>query len=219
MAEIYSDTGYSDIDENAGFGEFEFERRFIVRNFPEDYRDTPALIVQSYFLAADGYAIRVRCQASNLVADFDEMRDGKEILRKYREAVDFAAITVKGPAAGGTRYESERAIDPGVAVELVLRGSNLVIKERYSVWLGEDGWVVDVFGGENAPLIIAECERSSPVTNLEIPNFCITEITDDHRFSNDALAHHPYGAWRHEYERELAKTGAKFRNDFGSNSH
>jgi CYTH domain-containing protein len=210
--------GYSGIDENAGFGEFEFERRFWVRDFPAQFQDSPALIVQSYFLAEDGYAIRVRCQATNLVADFDEMKNGAELLRKYREQMDFAAITVKGPAAGGTRYESERVIDPGVGVELVLRGKNLVTKVRYSVWLGQDGWVVDVFGGENSPLIIAECERSSPVTDLQIPSFCFTEITDDHRFANDSLAHHPYAGWRQEYEAELAKTGAAYRSDFGANS-
>ena len=210
--------GYSDIDENAGFGEFEFERRFLVRDFPANLQDSPALIVQSYFLAEDGYAIRVRCQATNLVADFDEMENGPELLRKYREQVDFAAITVKGPAAGGTRYESERVIDHGVGVELVLRGKSLVTKVRYSVWLGQDGWVVDVFGGENYPLIIAECERSSPVTDLQIPDFCYTEITDDHRFANDSLAHHPYSRWYQEYEKELARTGPGYRTDFGSNS-
>jgi len=206
------------LDETAGFGEFEFERRFLVNDFPAYYRDSPALIVQNYFLAADGYAIRVRCQASNLIVDDDEMRDGRELLRKHREQVDFAAITVKGPAAGGTRYESERELDPGVGVELVLRGHALVSKVRYSVWLGHDGWVVDVFGGENAPLIIAECERSSPVTDLEIPKFCFTEITDDHRFANDSLALHPYGKWRSAYQSELAKTGPRFRSDFGANS-
>jgi len=209
---------FSDIDENAGFGEFEFERRFLVKDFPAEYQDSPALIVQSYFLAEDGYAIRVRCQATNLVADFDEMVNGPELLRKYREQVDFAAITVKGPAAGGTRYESERVLDPGVGVELVLRGKALVTKVRYSVWLNQDGWVVDVFGGENYPLIIAECERSSPVTDLQIPEFCFTEITDDQRFANDSLAHHPYGRWHKEYEQELAKRGPKYRTDFGANS-
>lgn len=206
------------VEESAGFGEFEFERRFLVREFPESYRDSPALIVQSYFLAADGYAIRVRCQASNLVVEADEMVDGRELLRKHRESINFAAITVKGPAAGGTRYESEREIDPGVGMELVLRGSNLITKVRYSVWLGQDGWVVDVFGGDNAPLMIAECERSSPVTDLEIPKFCITEITDDHRFANDWLANHPYAGWRKDYETELAKYGPKYRQDFGENS-
>ena len=209
---------YSDLPENAGFGEFEFERRFLVKDFPADMQDSPALIVQSYFLAEDGYAIRVRCQATNLVADFDEMRNGQELLRKYREQIDFAAITVKGPAAGGTRYESERVLDPGVGVELVLRGKAIVTKVRYSVWLGQDGWVVDVFGGQNVPLMIAECERSSPVTDLQIPDFCFTEITDDHRFANDSLAHHPYSKWGAEYESNLMKTGPHFRTDFGHNS-
>ncbi len=75
------------------------------------------------------------------------------------------------------------------------RGGEVVIKNRYSVWIAEDGWSVDVFGGLNAPLIVAEAERSGPVTNLTIPKFCVTEITDQARFNNDGLAAKPFSTW------------------------
>ena len=231
------------MDENIGYGEFEFERRFWVRDFPRQIAGSPALIVQNYFLAdgstlpgsrrsaaqrllgaGEGYAIRVRCQISDFTIDDDDAKsldptflNAKSLLLTNRDAVDFAAITVKGPAAGGTRYESERELDTGVGVELIARGSAVVAKLRYSAWIGQDGWVIDVFLGENAPLIVAECERSSPVTDLEIPEFCFTEITDDHRFANDSLALNPYQNWRRAYEQELAGTGQSFRQDFGTN--
>ena len=95
------------------------------------------------------------------------------------------------------------------------------------MWIDEDGWNIDVFGGPNAPLVIAEAERSGPVTNLIIPSFCITEVTDQARFSNDGLASKPYSAcglaskpysaWEDEFERELAEQGPQFQQIFGRN--
>lgn len=205
------------IDESAGYGDFEFERRFLVSHLPDVLRDAPALIVQSYYLSSDGYAIRVRCQAQNVAAPLVASSDPIAVLKAHHDEFDFAAITVKGPTVGGTRYEAEREIDPQVGVELVTRGGSLIVKVRYSVWLGHDGWVIDEFGGANYPLIIAECERSGPVTDLEIPRFCVTELTDDARFSNESLAVRPFGGWRGEFEAELAKTGPRFRTDFGEN--
>lgn len=201
----------------AGYADFEFERRFLVRELPADLRDAPALVVQSYYVADEGYALRVRVQASDVDAGVDATSDPVAVLDAYAGAVDFAAVTVKGPTVGGTRYEAERALDPQVGIELVRRGGARVVKTRYSAWLGADGWVVDVFGGANHPLVVAECERSGPVTDLGIPAFCVTELTDDLRFSNEQLAVRPYGGWAAEHAAELAASGPVFRQDFGSN--
>jgi len=210
MAEDFDDDTY-------GFGDFEFERRFLVKALPDTFRDSPSLIIQNYYLAKDGFAIRVRVLANGVQATVEEMDDHYGLLLAEKEKFDFAAITVKGPAAGGTRYEAERSIDPGVGAELVARGDAVIVKTRYSVWLGEDGWVIDEFGGANAGLIIAECERSGPVIDLQIPKFCVTEITDDHRFANDSLALNPYQNWASAYQRELSKVGPVYRQDFGTN--
>ena len=204
-------------DETTGYSDFEFERRFFVRELPATLRDTPALIVQSYFLSDGGYALRVRCQASGVEARLSASSDAREVLARYQGDVDFAAVTVKGPSVGGTRYEAEREIDPGVGVELVRRGGAQIIKTRYAAWLGADGWVIDVFGGSNSPLIVAECERSGPVTDLQIPDFCVTELTDDRRFSNESLAVDPFCTWATPFARELAEVGPRFREDFGPN--
>lgn len=206
-------------DQDAGYDDFEFERRFFVRELPTALRDAPTLIVQSYYLSDGGYALRVRVQVAGADVRQDENTDAADILDQFRDAVDFAAVTVKGPSVGGTRYEAERQLDPLIAVELVRRGGAPVVKTRYAVWLGADGWSVDVFGGANHPLIIAECERSSPVTDLEIPDFCVTEITDDRRFSNETLALDPYRGWAPRFAAELASTGPRFRDDFGDNAH
>jgi CYTH domain-containing protein len=205
-------------DDATGYSDFEFERRFLVRDLPATLRDTPALIVQSYFLSDGGYALRVRCQASGVEARLGPESEAQDVLDRFRGEVDFSAVTVKGPAVGGTRYEAERQIDPQIGLELVTRGGAQVLKTRYAAWLGADGWSVDVFGGTNHPLIVAECERSGPVVELQIPDFCVTELTDDRRFSNESLAVEPYSGWAASFARELRERGARFREDFGPNS-
>ncbi|HCX84108.1 MAG TPA: hypothetical protein DHV14_03005 [Micrococcales bacterium] len=198
--------------------DFEYERRFLVTEFPAHLRDAPTLIVQSYYLADEGYALRVRVQASGLDAALDADSTPMSVLADHRGEISMATVTVKGPAVGGTRYEAERGLDPEVALELVHRGGRAMVKTRYSVWAGGDGWSVDVFGGANHPLIIAECERSGPVTDLQVPAFCVTELTDDRRFSNESLASTPYGTWVEAYLAELATTGPSLRADFGTNA-
>ncbi len=206
----------------AGYGDFEFERKFFVRTLPTDLWDepTPDVIVQSYFLASEGYALRVRLQAPApaLLARADTATDAATILNELTGQWELCTLTAKGPAAGGPRYEAERELDPIVAEEMVRRGGAKVIKLRHAVWLGEDGWVLDQFLGTNAPLVIAECERESPVTDLTIPAFCTTEISDDDRFANEQLAARPYSAWARQFKSELSTRGPRYLQAFGSNT-
>ena len=203
---------------DTGYGDFEFERRFWLEHPPTELLETaPALIVQSYLLAQDGFAVRVRAQASAVSDELDPADDELALLERHVRAVDFCAITVKGPMNEGTRYEAERELDPTVAVELIRRADARVAKLRHSVWLGADGWVIDVFAGGNKPLVVAEVERGGPVTDLVIPDFCVTEVTTDPRFANDGLARSPYGAWAAAYTTELVATGPRFLTGLGHN--
>ena len=199
--------------------DFEFERRFYCHEMPAelDDGDAPALIIQSYYVHDDNYALRVRMKSRKINIPMTLETDPLAILDTYRDNFDQSFITVKGPVVGGTRYEAEREIDVNIAAELIKRGGIVSIKNRYSVWLNEDGWNIDVFGGKNAPLVIAEAERSGPVTNLTIPSFCVTEVTDQPRFSNDGLANRPFSLWVDEFERELAEHGPHFQQVFGTN--
>ena len=211
---------------DTGYGDFEFERKFFVRALPAAAlsEPDPVLIVQSYFLAAEGYALRIRLQAPASAvgaaaggalapADIDEAA----LLDALGDQFDFCALTAKGPYIGGTRYEAERELDVSVGLAMVRLGGMKVVKYRYSVWLGADGWVLDAFLGRNAPLIVAECERGGPVTDLAIPDFCVTEVTGDPRFANDVLAGRPYARWRDDFESELAADGPRFLEEFGHN--
>jgi CYTH domain-containing protein len=211
------DTKETDVSDS-GNGDFEFERRFFVRDAPAHLvDDAPTLIVQSYYLSDDGYALRVRAQAPTVRDSLDLAADELTLLRQHADEVDFAAVTAKGPMVEGTRYEAERQIEPDVAVQMVLRGGQRVAKLRHAVWLGEDGWVIDEFLAANAPLVIAEVERGGPVTDLAIPSFCFTEVTADLRMSNEALASRPFSAWAGQYDAELAALGPAFLDGLGVN--
>lgn len=200
--------------------DFEYERRFFCRQFPAEFDDgdAPTLIVQSYYVHKDNFALRVRLQAHTVRAEMTPDTDAVALLNRHADKFTEAFVTVKGPSVGGTRYEAEREIDAHVAADLVRRGGDAIVKNRYSAWIAEDGWSIDVFGGDNAPLIVAEAERSGPVTNLTIPKFCVTEITDQARFSNDGLAARPFSQWRDQFEAELAAHGPQFQQYFGRNT-
>ncbi|ALI24541.1 hypothetical protein XA26_06810 [Mycolicibacterium fortuitum] len=199
----------------SGFGDFEFERKFFVRELPAVAASdpAPALIVQAYLFAADGYAVRVRVQGpapAELGTTAAELADalGDESI---------GTMTAKGPAVGGTRYEAERELDPLVAAQIVRRSEFVVAKVRYSMWLGEDGWIIDQFLGRNAPLLLSEVERGGPVVDLAIPSFCVSEVSEDDRFRNEHLAHHPFSTWADVYRGELDRRGPTFLDTLGRN--
>lgn len=200
------------------FGDFEFERKFYVRELPgvTALDPRPALIVQAYLFAADGYAVRVRLQGP-APAELDGTPDELIQAMLLTNADAIGTMTAKGPAAGGTRYEAERELDPMVAGQIVSRAEHVVVKIRYSAWLGEDGWIVDQFLGRNAPLLLAEVERNAPVVDLTIPAFCVTEVSEDDRFRNEYLAHQPFGEWAEGYRDELVRVGPRFVDTLGIN--
>lgn len=200
--------------------DFEFERRFLVKKFPNHLTEGElgSIIVQTYFLAADGYGLRIRLQVANASSKIPLDIDGKEAIEKFADQFDLCVLTAKGPAVSGTRYEAERELDIGVGIEMSLRGGSTIVKRRFGVWLDEDGWVIDQFCGANAPLVIAECERTSPVTNLAIPSFCEREVTEDYRFSNDFLAANPYGTWESKLPDSKTKSSGNFSTQFGPNT-
>lgn len=195
-------------------GDFEFERKFFVHELPAVAAADPSpnLIVQAYLFAADGYSVRVRVQQP--AADLDT---GISTVLEHSHDEAIGTVTTKGPAVGGTRYEAERQLDPLVAAHIVRRADHVVTKVRYSIWLGEDGWIIDRFLGANAPLVLAEVERRGPVVDLAIPDFCASEVSEDDRFRNEQLAHQPFGAWADTYRRELHRKGPVFVGTLGEN--
>ena len=203
--------------------EFEFERKFYVRDLPPEVlaHGSKQVIVQAYVFAVDGYAVRVRVTFPGRdvgLAPFDEATDHLgayerrllAALLSESEADATASIAVKSPAVAAERYEMETEVDASVATQILRRSPNVILKNRYSMWYDEDGWEFDIFGGQNEGLVIAECERLAPVVGLRIPRFCTTEVSDDFRFTNDYLSKEPWRQWKDMYAVELEARGPHF---------
>jgi len=56
-------------------------------------------------------------------------------------------------------------------------------------------WEVDEFLGDNAGLVVAEVELEHADQAIELPDWAGTEVTDQVRYYNLALAAHPYARW------------------------
>ncbi len=211
--------------------DFEFERKFLVRSLPREVamHGSHQVIAQAYLFAQEGYAVRVRLTFPGRIVDlprFDETVDFlgayehrllAHLLEEDRNRIS-ASIAVKSPPVGGERYEMESELDVSVADQILRRSANIIVKNRHSFWYDEDGWEFDVFGGQNEGLIVAECERLAPVVNLKIPDFCLTEVTEDLRFTNDYLSKEPWRQWSGMYELELRARGPHFLDLRGPNT-
>jgi CYTH domain-containing protein len=152
----------------------EIERRFLVAG--EQWREHVQWsrhLMQGYLAGgADGLTLRVRS-----------------------DGLGAAWLTLKLPAEGIARHEFEYNI-PALDAEALLELSEArVRKERFGLDLPGGDWVLDVFGAENAPLVIAEVELSSEQAAVAIPAWCRCEITGIGAFSNAALAQRPFQHW------------------------
>ncbi len=202
---------------------FEFERKFLVKALPAGVVEhgAPQVIIQAYVFAEAGYAIRVRLQFRGAVLPDEPFNPATDELGAYerRMLADLingkhddavATVAVKSPSINGERYEMETELDTDVAVQIIQRSPRVVAKTRHSLWFNEDGWEFDVFAGQNAGLIVAEIERLTPVVDLKIPEFCVTEVTADPRFTNDSLSKEPWQHWDVLYMTELSQRGPFF---------
>ncbi len=153
----------------------EIERKFIVIN--DDWRVTAgagAMCCQGYITADPaGATVRVRLLA------------------------DRGFLTIKGPTRGISRPECEYEI-PAVDAEYMIEnlcGDRLVSKKRYIVKHGGMVWEIDEFLGLNEGLLVAEIELEREDQLFEKPTWIGEEVTFDARYTNAALARHPFVRW------------------------
>jgi len=106
-------------------------------------------------------------------------------------------LTVKGKSAGLARDEFEVPLPLADAHELLDRLClrPLIEKVRYRVEHEGHVWEVDEFAGENQGLVLAEVELASPDEAVELPAWAGQEVSDDPRYYNANLVHHPFGTW------------------------
>lgn len=166
----------------------EIERRFLVRG--ELWRPHvlgESLIRQGYLASgSEGLTLRVR-------------------LARPPGGAMAAFLTLKLPVPGEalTRQEFEYSIPAADAEALLEQCPHRLGKSRFPLDLPGGDWVLDVFEGANAPLVVAEVELERPDQPVAIPPWCAREITGRRELSNAALARWPLAMWPEADRRTL----------------
>jgi adenylate cyclase len=116
---------------------------------------------------------------------------------RVRIGGNMAFLTIKGPAEGLARLEFEYAIPLEDARHMLqsLAGDRVIEKTRYLVEHQGHTWEVDVFGGRNSGLVVAEVEIVHPDEPVVVPDWVAREVSHDHRYSNAYLCMHPWLEW------------------------
>ena len=153
----------------------ETERKFLVAGDFMPYVTAAIPIAQGYLCTDPARTVRVR-------------RSGEVAYLTIKSAPD---------ERGWSRYEFEQRIPVDDALELLgMCVGNRIEKVRHLVPDGEGHtWEVDVFGGANAGLTVAEIELQDADETITLPAWVGREVTGDARYYNSALAVKPYGEW------------------------
>jgi adenylate cyclase len=136
-------------------------------------------------------------------------RDGVRLTQGYIPGRQHAAarvrisgergfITFKGEATGISRREFEYEIPLVDAEEMLqlLCEKPFIEKMRYEIEHAGSIWEVDVFGGDNEGLVVAEIELEREDQEIDLPPWLGDEVSGDERYFNASLAIDPYKNWR-----------------------
>lgn len=161
----------------------EIERRFLVhgRDWLPHVR-WQAQLRQGYLVSgADGLTLRVRREGS-----------GASWL-----TLKAAAPAPEDPSAlpALSRLEFEYPIPAADAEAMLALCPWQLSKTRYGLDLPGGDWVLDVFEGDNAPLVVAEVELERADQSVPLPPWCVRELTGRHELSNAALSRCPLASW------------------------
>lgn len=152
----------------------EIERKFLVNRKKWEALDKPAglAIVQCYLSTDPDKTIRIRVMG------------------------DQGFLTIKGRTKTLARPEFEYEIPTADVHEMAaLFADAKVEKTRYRIPVGDHVWDVDEFHGANADLLLAEVELASEDEAFSRPDWLAEEVSDDGRYFNANLLHHPFGSW------------------------
>jgi len=186
----------------------EIERRFLVLGDGwRRHQLWEQQLQQGYLLSApDGLTVRVRLSGA-VGMEPGATGCAAEAAAACLPAEAQAWLTIKAKLAadpGGLgRQEFEYAIPAADAAGLLPLCGSRVIKRRHGLDLPGGDWVLDVFEAENAPLVVAEVEIAGADAAVEVPPWCVRELTGRHELSNAALAIRPLSRWSAAERMEL----------------
>lgn len=136
---------------------------------------------------------------------------GEDRNMRVRRTGDEYLLTLKVRTDGIGRHEIESAIDAvqGQYILDRLCVSTVIRKTRYAIGHCGSIWEVDVFGGANTGLVLAEIELSAEGDTFAKPPWLGPEVTGDERFFNEYLSRHPFEEWPTNYGELLAEMGGR----------
>ena len=160
----------------------------------------PLEIERKFLVTHDGWraaAHAVVPMAQGYINDMAAMDSGAQKASvRVRIQGDAAYLNIKSRELGHTRQEFDYPVPVNEARELlVLCVGGLIDKRRHLVRHGGLLWEVDEFLGDNAGLVVAEVELQHAGQPFDKPGWAGTEVTDQSRYYNLALASHPYTRW------------------------
>lgn len=157
----------------------EIERKFLISNTSWKKIKPVAVykVSQGYISSKGGKVVRVRI--------------------KQNEHGSTGYITIKGPSTGISRSEFEYEIPLPDAKKMLkeLSEGAIIEKTRYLINNNGNIWELDVFGGKNKGLIVAELELKSVDEKFEIPTWIGAEVSHLRKYSNSNLVKTPYSEW------------------------
>jgi len=147
-------------------------------------------IERKFLVAGEGWRAEVRGPGMPIRQGYLSAGGPSQPSVRIRLAGPAAFLTVKGPG-GKVRAEFEYAIPPEDA-EAMLALSPLAVlsKTRWEVLHEGHLWTVDEFHAPSAlrGLVLAEVELAAEEVEPPLPGWIGTEVTDDPRYTNAALA-------------------------------
>lgn len=153
----------------------EIERRFLV-----DEKKLPILTKGK--LITQGYLTKLQKETDPLVR---VRLEGKK-----------AYVTIKLLVSNLSREEFEYPIPKVEAEKLLASCFASVQKIRHPVKIGSLLWTIDIYEGENYPLVTAEVELKSEKEKITPPLWVTKEVTPDKRFWAYSLAIKPFSSWK-----------------------
>ncbi|MEE2902247.1 MAG: CYTH domain-containing protein [Myxococcota bacterium] len=151
----------------------EIERKFLVDSALWTPSSKGVSIIQAYVCVEDTTVVRVRILAEK------------------------AFLTIKGKTEGLSRPEYEYPVPVSHAQEMIAAfgSKRCVEKLRFTEEHNGMTWEIDIFKGQNQPLILAEIELTSEHQEFERPVWLGREVSDDSRYYNSNLAVYPFKTW------------------------